>query len=43
VASYLFQLDTVWILAAIAGVLVGVVWNYAVTMIYTWRKRPGGA
>jgi dolichol-phosphate mannosyltransferase len=43
IASYLFGLDTIWIVAAIAGVLVGVVWNYAVTMIYTWRRRPAQA
>jgi len=43
VASYLFQLDTVWLLAAVAGVLVGVVWNFAVTMIYTWHRRPTNA
>jgi dolichol-phosphate mannosyltransferase len=40
VASYLFENKTRWLLAAIAGVMVGVVWNYAVTMLYTWR-RPG--
>ncbi|MGW8227271.1 MAG: glycosyltransferase [Gammaproteobacteria bacterium] len=43
IASYLFGLDTVWVLSAIAGILVGSVWNYAVTMIYTWRKKPATA
>lgn len=38
IASYIFSLDTQWVLAAIAGILVGAVWNYAVTMVYTWRK-----
>lgn len=37
IASYIFSLDAQWILAAIAGILVGAVWNYAVTMIYTWK------
>jgi dolichol-phosphate mannosyltransferase len=38
IASYLFVNDTVWVLAAMAGIVVGAVWNYAVTAIYTWRK-----
>lgn len=38
VALYLFGLDTQWALAALAGILVGAVWNYVVTMVYTWRK-----
>ncbi len=28
-----------WVAAALAGVLVGAVWNYAVTRLYTWGKR----
>jgi dolichol-phosphate mannosyltransferase len=39
IATYLFQNRTQWILAALAGVLVGAVWNYAVTQIYTWGKK----
>jgi dolichol-phosphate mannosyltransferase len=39
IAAYLFELKHVWPVAAIAGVLVGAVWNYAVTMIYTWRRN----
>jgi dolichol-phosphate mannosyltransferase len=38
IASYLFVHDTVWVLAALAGIVVGAVWNYAVTAIYTWNK-----
>jgi dolichol-phosphate mannosyltransferase len=37
IASYLFQSNTAWVLAALAGILVGVVWNYAVTALYTWK------
>mgnify|MGYP001323038425 FL=1 len=37
IASYLFRSDTAWVLAALAGILVGVVWNYAVTALYTWK------
>lgn len=38
IATYLFDNRTQWMLAALAGVLVGSVWNYAVTQIYTWGK-----
>lgn len=38
IATYLFGNRTQWMLAALAGVLVGSVWNYAVTQIYTWGK-----
>lgn len=38
IASYIFQKDTGWLLASLAGILVGAVWNYAVTMVYTWNK-----
>jgi dolichol-phosphate mannosyltransferase len=38
VANYLFLGDTQWALAALAGVAVGAVWNYAVTQIYTWGR-----
>jgi dolichol-phosphate mannosyltransferase len=40
VATYLFDLNReLWALSAIAGVLVGAVWNYAVTSLYTWRDK----
>lgn len=39
IANYLFQQKTFWVLSALAGILVGVVWNYAVTSIYTWRTK----
>lgn len=38
VAAYLFTQNGYWILSALAGVLVGAVWNYAVTAVYTWKK-----
>ncbi len=37
IATYLFTMDTKWVLAALAGILVGSVWNYAVTSVYTWK------
>ena len=39
IATYLFKNRTEWVLAALAGILVGAVWNYAVTQIYTWKKK----
>jgi dolichol-phosphate mannosyltransferase len=39
IASYLFENRTQWIVAALAGVLVEAVWNYAVSQIYMWGKR----
>lgn len=39
IANYLFQQQTFWVLSALAGILVGVVWNYAVTSLYTWRSK----
>ena len=39
IASYLFEHRTRWFLAALAGILVGAVWNYAVTRRYTWGGR----
>jgi dolichol-phosphate mannosyltransferase len=38
IATYLFEHRTQWVLAALAGVLVGAVWNYAVTQLYTWSE-----
>jgi len=40
VANYLFLGKTQWMAAALAGVAVGAVWNYAVTRMYTWGGRP---
>lgn len=40
IASYLFQINTYWVASAIAGILIGAVWNYAVTAVYTWHQRP---
>jgi len=36
ISTYLFENRTQWMLAALAGVLVGAFWNYAATQFYTW-------
>ncbi|HEY3516781.1 MAG TPA: glycosyltransferase family 2 protein [Gammaproteobacteria bacterium] len=38
VAAYVFNRQSEWVLAAVAGVLTGAVWNYAVTNVYTWKR-----
>jgi len=43
IATYLFQTRTTWFLAALAGVMVGAVWNYAVTQLYTWGRKGKAA
>jgi dolichol-phosphate mannosyltransferase len=39
VASYLFKRHTFWAISALAGIVVGTVWNYAMTATYIWEKR----
>ena len=39
IASWLFQSRSVWWVAGLAGALVGVVWNYAASNTFVWRKR----
>ena len=39
VAAYVFHQRPVWWLAGVAGALVGSVWNYAVSAIFTWKRR----
>ena len=39
IASYLFDRDGGWFIAAFAGIVVGAVWNYAMTSVYTWGGK----
>jgi dolichol-phosphate mannosyltransferase len=39
IASYVFAHDEVWWLAGVAGVIVGSVWNYAVSSVFTWKRK----
>jgi dolichol-phosphate mannosyltransferase len=39
VAAYVFHQRPVWWLAGVAGALVGSVWNYAVSAVFTWKRR----
>ncbi len=38
VASFMFERASAWQVAALAGILVGAVWNFAVSNVYTWRR-----
>jgi dolichol-phosphate mannosyltransferase len=37
VASYLFSANQIWWVAGLLGVVVGAVWNYAMSSIFTWK------
>jgi dolichol-phosphate mannosyltransferase len=39
VARWLFQHRSYWVLSAMAGILVTTVWNYAMSSVFTWRKK----
>jgi dolichol-phosphate mannosyltransferase len=38
IATVLFREDYSWWLSGLAGILVGAVWNYAASSMFTWRK-----
>ena len=38
VASLIYSQNSKWLLSALAGIAVGVVWNYAMSSIVTWTK-----
>jgi dolichol-phosphate mannosyltransferase len=39
VASYAFTSSHAWWLAGVAGAVVGSVWNFAMSSVFTWRPR----
>ena len=39
IAGFLFSQHYSWFLAGIAGILVGAVWNYGVSALFTWRSK----
>jgi dolichol-phosphate mannosyltransferase len=38
IATVLFREAYAWWLAGLAGILVGAVWNYAASSLFTWQK-----
>ena len=41
VAKVMYDVNQGWATAALTGVLVGAVWNYAITTLLTWRRPKG--
>ena len=39
VARWLFEHRSAWALSALAGIAVTTVWNYAMSSVFTWRKK----
>jgi dolichol-phosphate mannosyltransferase len=39
IAAQLFAENRSWWISALGGIVVGAVWNYAVTSFYTWGRR----
>ena len=39
IAGYIFSRNEIWWLAGLAGVIVGSVWNYAVSSVFTWKEK----
>jgi len=39
VASWMFAVERVWWVAGFSGALVSLVWNYAVSSAFVWRRR----
>jgi dolichol-phosphate mannosyltransferase len=39
IAAYVFNADQSWWLAGAVGALVGAVWNYATSSVFTWRSK----
>jgi dolichol-phosphate mannosyltransferase len=38
IATYVYGAKEPWWIAGVAGAIIGAVWNYAVSSVYTWRK-----
>jgi dolichol-phosphate mannosyltransferase len=39
IASVVYAEQYAWWISGLAGALIGVVWNYAVSSIFTWRRK----
>ncbi len=42
IAIQIFSLFPVWWLAGLAGALIGAIWNYGVSRVFTWSRDPRG-
>ena len=41
ISSWMFSHEWSWNLAALAGISISAVWNYAATNVLTWPQRRG--
>jgi dolichol-phosphate mannosyltransferase len=39
IASWMFAFNSMWLVSGLAGIAVGVVWNYAMSSLFTWREQ----
>jgi dolichol-phosphate mannosyltransferase len=39
IANYIFHADQSWWIAGIIGAVIGAVWNYATSSVFTWRPK----
>lgn len=39
VANWMFASNSLWLAAGLAGIAVGVVWNYAMSSMFTWNRK----
>jgi dolichol-phosphate mannosyltransferase len=39
IANWMFANNSMWLLSGLAGIAVGVVWNYAMSSIFTWKAK----
>ncbi len=39
IANWMFASNSRWLVDGLAGIAVGVVWNYAMSSIFTWNKK----
>lgn len=40
IASRMFASNSMWLADGLAGIAIGVVWNYAMSSVFTWNKKP---
>ena len=39
IANWMFSSNSMWLVDGLAGIAVGIVWNYAMSSIFTWNKK----
>ena len=39
IANALFSRSYSWVISGIAGIVVGAVWNFAASSVFTWREK----